>query len=360
VLTRATSLLQNQMIEATRLKAASATSKVIGAVHFVNLLDPADVNVEVFPAPFTLKIGDVQAALAAAGVPDSQASRLVLMRLDRVTGAALVVPGALAADQGSYSASVSQRGAYFLIYDTEAPTLTQIAAGVSQTLPRVVTVAGTFDNRDLSGLNAVSFSVKVDGTEMASTAVASSMINARTGEFRVPVSTGALATGNPARVVVTLADGAGNVAQIVNCAYALATDVLLIPTTALSCAPIATGSLNITGSVATSRIMDVILLTRYLLGFRDTALTAGLSLSGTRTNPADIANFIGNAQLFDVVARQNAGSPHPMIDTLILLRLAQGVADDALLTGIQVPSGAGMTTAGGIRALVNLKFGTTY
>ena len=360
VLSKASALVQSQLIASTQLKAASASSKVIGAVHFVNLLDPSNVNVEVFPASFTLKIGDVLTSLAAASVPANQVSRLVLMRFDRVTGQTILVPGTLAADQNSYSATVQRRGAYFLVYDVEPPTLTQLLAGVVQASPRVVTIAGSFDNRDLTGLDAASFSVKVDGVEMATSVGVGSMINSRTGEFRVPVSTGLLATGSPASVVVKMADGAGNVAQTLRCAYAVASDVLLKPTTSTACPALTTGSLNITGNASPDRTIDVILLTRYLLGFLDASLTSGLTITGTRTSAVDIANFIGNALLFDVVARENVGAPHPMIDTLILLRLAQGISDDALLSGIQMPNGAGMTTPSGIRALVNAKFGTAY
>ena len=304
-------------------------------------------------------IGDVLTSLAAASVPANQVSRLLLMRFDRVMGQTVLVPGTLAADQNSYSASVQRRGAYFLVYDVEATTLTQLSAGVSQPTPRVVSIAGSFDNRDLTGLDAASFSVKVDGVEMATGVGVDSMINARTGEFRVPVSTGSLTTGSPASVVVKMADGAGNVAQTLRCAYAVASEVLLSPTTATACPVLATGSLNITGNASPDRTTDVILLTR-LLGFRDASLTSGLAITGTRTSAVDIANFIGNARLFDVVARENVGAPHPMIDTLILLRLAQGISDDALLSGIRMPNGAGMTTPSGIRELVNAKFGTAY
>ena len=360
MLTKGSALLQNQIMEATRLKAGSSQSQVIGSIHLVNLLDPADVNVEVFPSPFTLKIGEVLASLSTAGLPASYASRLVLMRFDRATGQAVLVPGTLAVDQDSYSASVQFRGAYYLVYDADAPVLIQLTAGVSQTSPRIVMIAGSFDNRDLTGLTAASFSVKVDGAEVATGTGAGSMFNARTGEFRVPVSTGGLAAGTPARVVVTLADGAGNVAQQVRCSYAVGAEILLTPTTATSCAALPTGSLNITGSASPDRSIDVILLTRYLLGFRGVSLTAGLTIAGTRTSAADIENFIGNALLFDVVARENIATPNPMIDALILLRLAQGMSDDVLLSGIQIPSGSGMTTASGIRALANAKFGTTY
>lgn len=297
---------------------------------------------------------------AAKGLASTEAARLILLRIDQASGLPVIVSGVLSVDQNRYVASIQNRGAYFLAYDRDPPELVQFVAGVSLSAPRTVTLAGSFSDRDISGLNAATFSLQVDGVEKATGVGSQSAINSMNGEFRVAINSGALATGAPARIVLSLADGAGNVSQHMRCAYAVAADILLKPTTATTCAALATGTFNITGSNSPDRSIDVILLTRYLLGFRGTSLTAGLTITGTRTSAADIANFIGDALLFDVLARENLGTPHPMIDALVLLRLAQGMSDDALLSGIRVPNGAGMTTASGIRALVNARFGTTY
>jgi len=111
--------------------------------------------------------------------------------------------------------------------------------------------------------------------------------------------------------------------------------------------------------VAGESARDGVLLARYLLGFRATALTSGLALSGTRNTPALVESFIGNASNYDVVGRA-APAPTALVDGLILVRLMLGVPDSALLGGITVPAGAQFTTATAIRGNINTRCAMTF
>jgi Protein of unknown function (DUF1566) len=337
-----------------------STSAVVGQVHFVNLLSPTNEDVDAFPDPVNLTIGNVLASLGASGLASSDASSLVLVRIDRASGKTVVVPGALGAGGDSYVAAIQQRGAYFLVYDRTPPSLTLLVASTTSNAPKTVTVTGAFDGSDLTGLNPATFSVLVDGIEQGAPVSGVSKINSTTGEFEVPVTSGAWTSGGVSRLQVRIADGAGNISLTSRCAFPTGNDMALLPSTSATCSALATGAVNITASAAPDRQTDAVLLARYLLGFRGGALTSGLTLTGTRTLPAEIEAFIGDARVFDVVARDPADSPRAMVDALILLRLAQGFADAQLLEGIAVPTGAGLTTAAGVRAFVNLKFGTNY
>lgn len=113
----------------------------------------------------------------------------------------------------------------------------------------------------------------------------------------------------------------------------------------LSCA------LDIDGDNRVDPAVDGVLLTRYLLGFRGAALTAGLTIPGPRKTDTLLSAFFGNAAQFDLVGRASP-APTATVDGLIMTRLMLGYDDISLLTGINIPSGAQYTTAAGIKDYV--------
>lgn len=120
-----------------------------------------------------------------------------------------------------------------------------------------------------------------------------------------------------------------------------------------------TCSLDVNGDGATTADADGLLLSRYLLGFRGTALVGSTPLSAARPTPTAIEAYLGDASPFDIVGR-SVGGPTALIDGLILTRLMQGMPDTALLNGITVPVTTQFRNAADIRANVNAKCGTAF
>ena len=116
--------------------------------------------------------------------------------------------------------------------------------------------------------------------------------------------------------------------------------------------------LDVDGDGAMTVARDGALLLRYLMGFRGDALTAGLGISDVNAAQA-IADYAGSAVQFDVFGRSSS-APLATTDGLVLLRLMLGMPDDALLSGIAVPSSALFATSSAVRANVNGKCGTRF
>jgi hypothetical protein len=123
--------------------------------------------------------------------------------------------------------------------------------------------------------------------------------------------------------------------------------------------PSAACNLDIDGDTQRTAEVDGVLLLRYLLGMRDTGLTDGFTLTGTRNTAALIEAFIGNAERYEVFGR-TAISAEAFRDALILVRLMQGVGDDALLNAIELPANAVHITPAAVRQHVNTKCGTGF
>ena len=115
-------------------------------------------------------------------------------------------------------------------------------------------------------------------------------------------------------------------------------------------------SLDVSGSGTPQATPDGLMVLRYLLGIRGSALTQGLSITGPRNGVEDIEAFLAG---YDYGVTGTLGRP-ATIDGLILLRLLQGVPDSALLSGINVPAGAAFRDAAAIRANVNARCGTAF
>lgn len=113
--------------------------------------------------------------------------------------------------------------------------------------------------------------------------------------------------------------------------------------------------IDVKGNASPAASPDGVLLLRYLLGFRGSALTDGLSIVPPRNTAAAIESFLADN---DYSATGATASPN--VDGLILLRLLQGVPDSALLNGINLPAGAVYRGAAAIRANVNARCGTTF
>lgn len=118
-------------------------------------------------------------------------------------------------------------------------------------------------------------------------------------------------------------------------------------------------SLDVNGDGSVTAAADVLLLTRYLMGFRGAGLIAGVPLGAGRPTAAAVESFIGDAVKFDVFGR-----PAPVVnstqDAIVLARLMLGVSNADLLTGISIPSGATLTTGSAIRSAINTRCGTSF
>jgi len=112
---------------------------------------------------------------------------------------------------------------------------------------------------------------------------------------------------------------------------------------------------DVNGEGSFSAAPDGLVLLRYLLGFRGSALTDGLSVALPRNTVAAIEAFLADN---DYSAVGLAG--YANIDGLIMLRLLQGVPDSALLNGISVPASAALRDAAAICANVNARCGTAF
>jgi hypothetical protein len=82
---------------------------------------------------------------------------------------------------------------------------------------------------------------------------------------------------------------------------------------------------------------DAVLILRYLLGFRDSELTAGLTLAGNRTSPSAIQTFL-TAQNFDVRGLTPAAAPAAARDGLVILRHMQSQTAAAMVAATDIPS----------------------
>ncbi len=127
---------------------------------------------------------------------------------------------------------------------------------------------------------------------------------------------------------------------------------------ALQVGAVALCDLDVDGDGAMTVARDGALLLRYLMGFRGEALTAGLGISDLNAAQA-ITDYVGSAVQFDVFGRSSS-APLATTDGLVLLRLMLGMSDDALLSGIAVPSGALFATSSAVRSNVNGKCGTRF
>ena len=110
--------------------------------------------------------------------------------------------------------------------------------------------------------------------------------------------------------------------------------------------PAMTCDLNIAGRSVGDDQLDGTMLLRYLLGFRGAALTAGLTLSGTRKAYQEVEQFLS---LFNYDA-DGSGKADPTVDGLILLRLLRGASDAELLNGVVLPANATVRDAASMRA----------
>lgn len=110
--------------------------------------------------------------------------------------------------------------------------------------------------------------------------------------------------------------------------------------------PAMTCDLNIAGRSVGDDQLDGTMLLRYLLGFRGAALTAGLTLSGSRKTYQEVEQFLSLFN-YDI---DGSGKADPTVDGLILLRLLRGATDAELLAGVVLPANATVRDAAGMRA----------
>jgi len=112
---------------------------------------------------------------------------------------------------------------------------------------------------------------------------------------------------------------------------------------------------DVKGNGSAAVLPDGLLMLRYLLGFRGSALTDGLNIVPPRNTSSAIESFLADNDYSAVGSTASAN-----VDGLILLRLLQGVPDSALLTGINLPGDAVYRDAAAIRANVNARCGTSF
>jgi hypothetical protein len=111
-------------------------------------------------------------------------------------------------------------------------------------------------------------------------------------------------------------------------------------------APAMTCDMNISGRGGGTDQVDGVLLMRYLLGFRGSALTAGVTLTGWRKTPAEIEQFLALFN-YDI---DGSGKSDATVDGMILLRLLRGASDAALLNGVVLPTSAAVRDVTTMRA----------
>jgi hypothetical protein len=90
-------------------------------------------------------------------------------------------------------------------------------------------------------------------------------------------------------------------------------------------------SLDVNGDFSLSPTTDGVLIVRYLLGFRDSALIAGLTLTGSRTSANDIQTFLA-AKNFSVRGLSAASAVAP-VDGVVIMRYLQNLPAASLLGG---------------------------
>ncbi len=123
---------------------------------------------------------------------------------------------------------------------------------------------------------------------------------------------------------------------------------------------IAACSLNVMGALSgPDAAIDGLLLLRYMLGLRGSALVQGVTLTAARPDALTVETFLANPGRFDVLGR-TPPAPVATIDGVILLRLLQGVPDVSLLGGLTLPAAAQFNSASDIRGHVNLACGTSF
>jgi hypothetical protein len=97
----------------------------------------------------------------------------------------------------------------------------------------------------------------------------------------------------------------------------------------------ATCRIDANGDQALDAAIDGVLVLRYLIGLRGDSLTAGLTLSGSRTSSDAIANFL-SAQNLDVRGLTPATAATATRDGVVILRHLQTLPSSALLAGTDV------------------------
>jgi hypothetical protein len=194
-------------------------------------------------------------------------------------------------------------------------------------------------------------------------AVTVMVINKTTGDLTSSV---VLSGFSPASTASVYRYGAANLAAVVHApdANVAANAVAMtFPASSITLLVIGTAGvaancvLDVDGDLRLTPDVDGVLLLRYLLGFRGSALTQGVTLAGARNNATAITNFIGTASAFDVFGRT---PPQAMNDGIVLMRILSGMPDAALLNGVTVPVGAQYATASAVRGFVNGKCGTQF
>jgi hypothetical protein len=115
-------------------------------------------------------------------------------------------------------------------------------------------------------------------------------------------------------------------------------------------------NLDVDNSGTRTAFVDGVLIVRHLLNLQGATLTNGVTITGTRNQPADLTNFMAGIN-WDMTG---AGSQSAFRDGVILTRLMLGIPNTTLLNGVTIPPGATFQTAAAIRANVNSKCGTTF
>jgi hypothetical protein len=95
--------------------------------------------------------------------------------------------------------------------------------------------------------------------------------------------------------------------------------------------------LDVNDDQAINAETDAVLIVRYLLGFRDNQLIAGLTLAGNRTSAGAIQTFLA-AQNLDVRDLTPAAPPTAARDGLVILRHMQSQNATAMVAATDIPS----------------------
>jgi len=184
--------------------AQTITVSTIGDVYVVNVTDENGVLINDFAVPLELTIGYTDAALQAAGFLPADAAKLKIYRWDETTGYYHYIGGAVDMVNYSVTAMISHSGQYVLAIDELAPQVLNFAVSNNTPQPHV-----NFSvNDNLSGVDATSISILLDGVEVINNANYADYFDVYTGYFDWQPQ--ALLSAGQHMVSITVGDSAGN------------------------------------------------------------------------------------------------------------------------------------------------------
>jgi hypothetical protein len=89
--------------------------------------------------------------------------------------------------------------------------------------------------------------------------------------------------------------------------------------------------LNVNGDTQNEAATDGVMLMRYLLGYRGSALTAGMTLNANRATPQAVEAFLASNN-YDV-SGSTTTSAHALRDGVVIMRYLQNATGNTMIAG---------------------------